>query len=379
MLEILVFYCGSFMGLLAIAAFAASSLATYKEAAVLKRSPSLSPKTISVVILIYRLDDNLLSCLMYLFAQKTRNLEVYILSPFGPDKLKKFIQSCISRRQLQQIKINRSNNRIFKQETLYRWTLKHIKSDFIIFIDSSMQLKLKGIKSAATLLNRPNYADILSIDCQIENNLTLISLFQQIDQIMTGFRLKSLGASVQPPLLCMGSTLQNLTKPQLKSPPKIKYTSVISASLPPENFKNYLIKIYQSRTNKLDSIITAKVHPFAWLYLTLKTVAVGGIFYLFGYFTFLAISLKEPSFLLVSWLALMLVYTFAISLLSNLSMPKKLGLVLIGPGYFIWFTFKLTLEVTFTVYWILAKVIKLLVRFRDFFSPSALEVKVIPD
>ena len=385
MLEILVFYCGSFLGLLAIAAFAGSSLATYREISALKRSTKLQSKTISVVILVSRLDNNLLACLVSLFSQKIRNLEVHIVSPLNSNKIKKFIQSDISRRQFQQTIINRSNNRIFKPQTLYRWALKHVKGDLVIFIDSSMQLNLIGIKSAAKLLNRPNYADTLSIDCQIRNNLTLTSLFQQIDQIMIGFRLKSLSvsqhlrASTQPPLICVRSTLKNLAKPDPKSPPRVKHTSVLSVSLTPETSSNYLLRIYRSRTTKLDNFIAAKIQPLAWLYLALKTVALGGAFYLFGYFIFLAINLKEPSFLLISYLALILVYAFAISLSSNLSMLKKLGLILISPGYFIWFAFKLILEVMFTLYWAMLKIIKLLVRLRDFFSPAALEIKVIPD
>jgi hypothetical protein len=303
---------------------------------------------------------------------KYKNTEI-VVSLLNPTKTaKKLIQNYKTTHVNKQIRYIQKQNILTSVGTLTS-AMRQRHGELVLVINSGTLLEKDSIHQAVTRFSLDEEIGILIANKKATAAEDVASIFQSLSLLIKGHVIKT---NNYFGMLEQGASFENsfYTKPVLKKllkaykdedlsylyeSQKVKtdyesttiiYTKSLSLTQLAHQYFN------QDRYNtifwllRFKYIATAKGTRARGLML-IKLVSVG-VFnlalltwpILLGYFVYLAISLKQPDFLLVSWAAMAIFMCYTILTAERVKYLQKLGYILLIPVYFTWYCISLVLH-----------------------------------
>jgi len=303
---------------------------------------------------------------------KYKNLELVVSLLYPTNEVKKLVHNFRATHANKQIRYVQKQ-KLVNSFGVIKSAMRQVHGELVLVINSGTNLEKDTVHQAVTRFSLNEDLGILIVNKKSVNSEDIASIFLSLSLLVKGHAIK---AASYFGMLEQGKSFENsfykksVLKKLLKSykdddlsylyesqkietgyeSTAILYTKSLSITQLIDQYFNqdryntifwllrfkYLTIASNARTRGL---MLAKLISIGVFNLALLTWPV-----LLGYFVYLAIGLKQPDFLLVSWAAMAIFMCYTILTAEKIKYLQKLGYIALIPVYFSWYCISLVLH-----------------------------------
>lgn len=321
--------------------------------------------TVYVIIYTHNSASDIKTCLNRLLASRYRNLQVIVADNASSDGTKKIVRSQMATNK--KIRLYAKRTRGEQRDVISRAYKAYATGGLVAVLDAQSSLDKQAIGLAVDYFNADPYLDILHLNKKCPPALQAAGLFQIFGLLLKNrsykasahFKANYFADYLGAVFYSSGYFSKQFLKKQLSSPllqlgdknVRQYYASNALVFVPALGLKELAILSCALQLNRLR--ILAKASPLLankenpgytalliWIWLPLSivfSVAALTLPIILMYFTYLALDLKQPNFLLVSCVAFSFLLAAIISednQMSVLQKVKHIGLLPVAYGWF---------------------------------------------
>jgi hypothetical protein len=362
-LDIALIICAFVLAIYLLLNIAGSSLYSLSE---LKRSLSKNDHQnkyrklpiVSVIVPVSSSGSDISACLKSLFASRYPSLDIIIIDSNPGSSIKKVVHKIMSDHPTKQIRFIHKPKMNSRVEAL-RYASRKARGEFILALSNCQVIKKDIIKKALLRLNeRPDVGIMLANEI-VSSNYTIAGLYGSLFSRFTNVSIKAQcffkatyfidhnhSAFYRTSLLKNTSSLDPfVTSKDLK----VAYGSDLVTKSATTNLTGLIKKTLIRQLSLARALSTVKSAGLRkggrknqlWPVVQAASVFILALIYLclpavLGYFTYLAIALKEPDFLEISLILFGIYLIFAVSQDDQSSLADKIISILLSPVYISW-------------------------------------------
>lgn len=313
---------------------------------------------VSVIVRVSSPDSDISACLKSLFTSRYPKLDIIVIDVSSTTTIKKVVQVIITGNPKQQIRFIRKP-KLNSQIDVLRYTAQLAKGEVVLSLSSSgSTINKDAIKKAVMCFNERSDLGILLVNETSSESHTIAGVYRSYGQRIANVSLKAqcfLRATYfidyESSAFYRTALLKNIRDlERFKAPKNTKVafsTEIITRSAPVS-----LMSLLRHTLNRQRSLakaifgikpsrVTTDSKILLWPLVQAIVEFILNLVYLclpiiLGYFTYLAVSLKEPDFLEVSLVLFFMYLIFAIYQDEQSTIGHKVLSIFLSPVYISW-------------------------------------------
>jgi cellulose synthase/poly-beta-1,6-N-acetylglucosamine synthase-like glycosyltransferase len=304
---------------------------------------------ISVIITAHNAETTVGRCLQTLAASNYRKLEIIVIDQASTDATRTVAKACMRRYPSRRFRLVNRQLSDDRRPALEHAVQRYARGEILLFLDAAAEITPEACHRAIERFNDQPELQLLQPNVYYPRTMTMVGLFQQYRQFMH-YRLRKYASVTQAahaaPLNGLFVRRQQLTSlldhGQHGVGPQAYGHNVIIHAQPVTSFGELYVSQQRWLRQHLQVSWQALRHPAKPQLLRLPTALLGGFTALLtpiivSYFIFLAVQLREPTLLLVSWAVLIGLLVIAAWGDQQLSVRRKVGYIAGLPLSFVYF------------------------------------------
>jgi hypothetical protein len=280
---------------------------------------------VSIVVEVQDQEIMIEACLNSIVRSSYRKYEIIVIDHASRDSSKQLVRQFQAAHASKQLTVVARRNRSASQSALLGLIKKHARGEFIMYLNAAATLDTQAVALGIQQFNLEPAIGTILLNERVKSTLTITGLFQRYQELLRHQSTKLRSLLKIEPVLAAGTALYRRevllsTRKQRSEPSRAYYASNAVAYTEPVQSLGGLLKQHYLRQRAYVQTLPrqrrAGLRPVVgWFQVVfgLCTMAVAGLVPVWvSYFVYLAFSLHEPTFLVLSWVALAILLLFAV-------------------------------------------------------------------